>query len=134
MASSQSQMTLFHLLPCTGKTRPLSIDDPDPEASWAKLGEPSPENWNWGTRVRGIDQAELDKDPYAGRGIYLCGYLDVPMDYTNKSDLRISRQAIIKYQVSGLKRLDGGSRPSAGQRVYARSSWSPVVLGEVDRA
>lgn len=28
----------------------------------------------------------------------------------------------VKYQVSGLKRLDGGSRPSAGQIVCARSS------------
>ncbi|KAK2599939.1 hypothetical protein QQS21_005323 [Conoideocrella luteorostrata] len=43
-------------------------------------------------------------DPYAGRGIYLCGYLDVPLDYTNKSDTRITRLAVTKYQVSGLAR------------------------------
>lgn len=41
-------------------------------------------------------------DLYAGRGIYLCGYIDVPLDYTNKSDTRIARLAVTKYQVSGL--------------------------------
>ncbi|TWU76299.1 hypothetical protein ED733_005576 [Metarhizium rileyi] len=39
---------------------------------------------------------------YRGRGIYLCGYIDVPLDYTNESDTRISRLAVTKYQVSGL--------------------------------
>lgn len=106
----------FHFLPCTDKTLPPAINDTDPAASWAKLFNPDPAHWNWGDAPTSIGQDELDKDPYAGRGIYLCGYLDVPMDYMNESDPRISRQAITKYQLSGLKRLDGGSRPSAGQR------------------
>lgn len=60
-------------------------------------------------------------DPYAGRGIYLCGYIDVPLDYTNKSDSRISRLAVTKYQVSGLshrghKRHDGKPRHGAGTK------------------
>lgn len=45
-------------------------------------------------------------DPYSGRGIYLCGYLDLPLDYTNSSDSRIVRLAVTKFKVSGLNRLD----------------------------
>lgn len=44
---------------------------------------------------------------YDGRGIYLCGYFDVPLDYTNESDSRIVRLAVNKYQVSGLAQVDG---------------------------
>ncbi|POR39113.1 Carboxylesterase A [Tolypocladium paradoxum] len=68
------------------------------------------------------------RDPYAGRGIYLCGYLDVPLDYTNKSDPRIARLAVTKYQVSGLAhrhhrrrrhrhgRDRNGREPTAGRK------------------
>ncbi|KAJ6784348.1 hypothetical protein PWT90_06167 [Aphanocladium album] len=105
----------FRFLPCTDKTRPPPIDDPNPEVSWAKLYDPNPENWSWGKPSQESSN-DFVKDIYAGRGIYLCGYLDVPMDYTNKSDSRISRQAVTKLQMSGLKRLDGSSKSSAGRK------------------
>lgn len=105
----------FHFLPCTDRTRPPAIDDPNPEQSWAKLYDPNPANWSWG---KPSEDAHHDSsiDPYAGRGVFLCGYLDVPMDYTNESDSRISRQAVTKFQVSGLRRLDGSSLPAAGHK------------------
>ncbi|KAJ3497106.1 hypothetical protein NLG97_g2149 [Lecanicillium saksenae] len=105
----------FHFLPCTNKTRPPSIDDPSPETSWAKLYDPNPDNWSWGKPAEHFDDI-LATDIYAGRGIYLCGYLDVPMDYTNKSDSRISRLAVTKFQASGMRRLDGQPRQSTGHK------------------
>lgn len=104
----------FHFIPCTHETLPPAIGDQNPEEAWAKLYEPNPENWSWGKPVAG--QNGLTNDPYAGRGIYLCGYIDVPMDYTNKSDPRISRQSITKYQVSGLRRRDEPPGSPAGRK------------------
>ncbi|OAA81302.1 hypothetical protein LEL_00847 [Akanthomyces lecanii RCEF 1005] len=104
----------FHFLPCTNKTRPPAIDNPNPEKSWAELHDPNPGSWSWGASSVLATGHTFNNDPYAGRGIFLCGYLDVPIDYTNKSDTRISRQAVTKFQVSGLRRLDGNSPPSAG--------------------
>ncbi|KAK8070786.1 hypothetical protein PG997_010989 [Apiospora hydei] len=69
-----------------------ALDDPNPDTSWAKLFDPNPDHWNWGNRTASSTSAsERNSDPYAGRGIYMCGYLDVPLDYTNKSDPRIAR-------------------------------------------
>ncbi|KAI5860588.1 Alpha/Beta hydrolase protein [Durotheca rogersii] len=94
----------FRFVPCTNATLPPPLDDAHPERSWARLFDPDPEHWSWGKTTTTRD-ARAGHDPYAERGIYLCGYLDVPLDYTNQSDLRIVRLAVTKYQVSGLARV-----------------------------
>lgn len=102
----------FSFLPCTNLTVPPALDEADPQSSWASLFDPNPEHWSWGNV--GLHSVTEGRDPYAGRAIYLCGYLDVPLDYLNKSDTRIVRLAVTKLQVSGLARKDGTSEPSAG--------------------
>ncbi|EPQ26190.1 uncharacterized protein PFL1_06126 [Pseudozyma flocculosa PF-1] len=103
----------FHFLPCTNVTLPPALDDPNAETSWARLYDPDPRHWSWGRKPASNDSVvaasrrsdtddDDDDDPYAGRGIYLCGYLDVPLDYSNRSDDRIVRLAVTKFQVSGL--------------------------------
>ncbi|KAK2610644.1 hypothetical protein N8I77_004058 [Diaporthe amygdali] len=101
----------FKFLPCTNITRPPALNDKDHEVSWAKLFDPDPDHWSWGNSTTGSSE-----DPYAGRGIYLCGYIDVPLDYKNESDPRITRLAVTKFQVSGLARTDGSSPPGAGSK------------------
>lgn len=103
----------FSFLPCTNTTIPPSLDDHDHEASWAKLFDSDPSQWSWGNKTT---TASSDDDVYAGRGIYLCGYIDVPMDYHNSSDTRINRLALTKFQVSGLARADGSSPAGAGTK------------------
>ena len=96
-------------MPCTASTVPPKIDDKEAAASWARLYEPNPSKWSWGARRTSLSSASKDEgdnnndssDEYAGRGVYLCGYLDVPRDWTNTSDTRITRVAITKYQVAG---------------------------------
>ncbi|KAI6087254.1 Alpha/Beta hydrolase protein [Hypoxylon rubiginosum] len=107
----------FHFIPCTNATLPPALDDADPGRSWARSFDPNPDHWSWGNAT--AKQDVQDGDPYAGRGIYLCGYLDVPLDYTNKSEDRIVRLAVTKYQVSGLARgpvLNNAASPSAGSK------------------
>ncbi|KAJ5420276.1 hypothetical protein N7465_002795 [Penicillium sp. CMV-2018d] len=77
----------FQFLPCTDASRPPPLDDPTPQKSWAALFDANPDHWSWGS---------------TGRGIYLCGYLDLPLDYHNSSDTRIVRIAVTKFQVAGL--------------------------------
>lgn len=102
----------FRFIPCTATTLPPALEDSKPDESWAKLFDPNPDHWNWGNRTSSssVDATERN-DPYAGRGIYMCGYLDVPLDYTNESDPRIARLAVTKFQVSGLssKHTDSSS-------------------------
>jgi pimeloyl-ACP methyl ester carboxylesterase len=87
-------------MPCTNATLPPPLNDKDPERSWSRLFDPNPENWSWGrSKKSGFTRSG---DSYANRGIYLCGYLDVPLDYTNDSETRIARLAITKFQVAGL--------------------------------
>lgn len=104
----------LHLIPCTEKAILPALDNPHHEQSWASLHQPDPSHWSWGPALEGVDDAA--EDVFDGRGIYMCGYLDVPLDYTNTSDPRIVRLAITKYQVSGLARLDGSSKISTGQK------------------
>ncbi|KAL7625949.1 hypothetical protein AAE478_002718 [Parahypoxylon ruwenzoriense] len=92
----------FRFIPCTNTTIPPPLDDAEPGRTWARLFDVNPEHWSWGNTT--TEQNVQEGDPYWGRGIYLCGYLDVPLDYTNKSDSRIVRLAVTKYQVSGLAR------------------------------
>jgi pimeloyl-ACP methyl ester carboxylesterase len=47
----------------------------------------------------------------------MCGYLDVPLDYTNKTDGRIARLAVTKFQVSGLASIaDDTTEPPVGSK------------------
>lgn len=101
----------FRFIPCTNTTSPPALDDEDHEVSWAKLFDPDPDHWSWGNKTAGTSE-----DPYGGRGIFLCGYIDVPLDYKNESDTRITRLAVTKFQVSGLARADGSSPPGAGAK------------------
>jgi pimeloyl-ACP methyl ester carboxylesterase len=103
----------FHFLPCTNTSVPPELEDTAPEQTWKKLFDPNPEHWSWGNKTS--DDNILQHGPYSGRGIYLCGYLDVPLDYTNASDHRITRLAVTKYQVSGLDRADAPNG-SAGKK------------------
>lgn len=116
----------FHFIPCTNATLPPALDDPDPDRSWTHLFDPNPERWSWGNVT--AKQNAQDNDPYAGRGIYLCGYLDVPLDYTNKSEDRIVRLAVTKYQVSGLAR--GNKVPSARANPSAGSKSERTIVIE----
>ncbi|OLN87666.1 putative hydrolase YuaR [Colletotrichum chlorophyti] len=102
----------FRFIPCTNATIPPSLDDYHSEETWAALYDPDPSNWSWGNKTT-TAFTNGDSDPYAGRGIYLCGYLEVPLDYTNSSDARIVRLAVTKYQVSGLARV---GEPLVGYR------------------
>lgn len=103
----------FQFLPCTPKTVPPSLDDGNAKKSWASLFDPNPDHWSWGQPSKEV--VSLEEDRYSGRGIFLCGYLDVPLDYTNKSDSRIARLAVTKFQVSGLA-LAAHKHTSAGKK------------------
>lgn len=105
----------FHFIPCMQGSLLPALDDKHHQKTWAKLYDPNPENWSWGN-VTDSKSAVSPKDPFSGRGIYLCGYLDVPMDYGNKSDDRIIRLAVTKYQVSGLKHRKSKSNSRAGKK------------------
>lgn len=107
----------FHFIPCTSASLPPPLEDEHPHDSWSSLFDPNPEHWSWGAAEATSETVHDAKDPFAGRGIYLCGWLDVPMDYTNTSDHRINRLAVTKYQVSGLARAGAVSKnPSAGKK------------------
>ena len=94
----------FHFMPCTERAVLPALDDLSPLKTWQSRFDPNPEHWSWGPAPNKTHSTlELQKhDRYGDRGIFLCGYMDLPMDYTNKSDQRIVRLAVTKYQVSGL--------------------------------
>lgn len=94
----------FRFIPCTNATIPPPIEDPDSEQSWAALFDPDPDRWSWGNATADV-KANSGVHKHDGRGIYLCGFLDLPLDYANESDDRIVRIAVTKFQVSGLARL-----------------------------
>ncbi|VBB81273.1 Putative hydrolase [Podospora comata] len=94
----------FRFQPCTPRTTPPPLDDVEFEKRWFGLFDPNPAHWSWGLTV-GSSSDGRKEDPYAGRGIFMCGFLDVPLDYTNKSNNRIARLAVTKFQVSGLARI-----------------------------
>ncbi|KAK5659282.1 hypothetical protein OQA88_1375 [Cercophora sp. LCS_1] len=101
----------FRLLPCTEKTVPPKTNDTRPEQTWAATFDPDPSHWNWGPAA---SNGSNSTGSYEGRGIFLCGYLDVPLDYTNKSDPRIARLAVTKYQVSGLAHANAYTNSTTG--------------------
>lgn len=92
----------FSFIPCTNRTFPPPLDDTDWKQTWATLFDPNPDHWSWGSSPPG----NASRGPYTRRGIYLCGFLDMPLDYRNSSDSRIVRLAVTKFQVSGLARVD----------------------------
>ncbi|KAL4900267.1 hypothetical protein BDW74DRAFT_162345 [Aspergillus multicolor] len=105
----------FHFMPCTNTSLPPPLEDQNALNTWASLFDPDPTHWSWG---------KLDDEndgPFSDRGIYLCGYLDLPLDYRNDSDTRIVRIAVTKYQVSGLARLDTVDTSSNAGRKSART-------------
>lgn len=102
----------FQFLPCTSETLPPTLEDKHPEKTWAGQYDPNPDHWSWGNAT-----TTTKHDKHHGRGIYLCGYLDVPLDYTNESDSRIVRLAVNKYQVSGLAKVnDTAESVDAGRK------------------
>ncbi|KAI0475591.1 hypothetical protein GGR56DRAFT_646585 [Xylariaceae sp. FL0804] len=119
----------FHFLPCTNTSLLPALDDPFPGKTWSQGFDPDPTHWLWGnssaeSESRGSDSS---KSPFAGRGIYLCGYLDVPLDYTNRSEPRIVRLAVFKYQVSGVA-LPGITPSEQRGRVPGSKSQRTVVI------
>lgn len=100
----------FQFMPCTADSILPELDDKNAARTWAARFDPEPAHWSWGNATRGSEH----------RGIYLCGYLDVSLDFTNASDPRIVRLAVSKYQVSGLAR--------AGSTGTGRKSERTIVL------
>lgn len=99
----------FRFIPCTNTSILPALDDVDAGSTWTKLFDPNPEHWSWGDKNSSEDtlhEDTLHDDSYSGRGIYLCGYLDLPLDYINRSESRIVRLAVTKFQVSGLAHVD----------------------------
>ncbi|KAF2167863.1 hypothetical protein M409DRAFT_36532 [Zasmidium cellare ATCC 36951] len=118
----------FQFLPCTSETLPPALEDPNPEKTWAAKFDPDPGHWSWGNATT---NSASEHDEYQGRGIYLCGYLDVPLDYTNASDGRIVRLAVNKFQVSGLAKVneDGGGRGRKSERTIVLNPGGPGGSG-----
>lgn len=67
----------FHFIPCTNASVLPPLNDPIPEKTWAEHFDPNPDHWIWGNKS--TNSTRLQEDPYLGRPIYLCGYLDVPL-------------------------------------------------------
>jgi len=105
----------FRFIPCTPATVPPPLDDTSAEKTWASRFDPNPDHWSWAPLQDGRNTT-AGGDPYAGRGIYMCGYLEVPLDYSNKSDSRIARLAVTKLQVSGLARQGDTASSGAGKK------------------
>ena len=83
----------FHFMPCTNSSILPPLEDPEPLKSWASLFDPNPDHWSWGQ-----PSSRDTDDLHVGQGIYMRGYLDLPLDYLNRSEARIVRLAITKYQ------------------------------------
>lgn len=94
----------FGFVPYTGVLSHHPLPDSDPKGTWASLFNPNLAHWSRGNST--LDPDHAGDGPYVGRGIYLCGYLDVPLDYPNDSDARIVRLAVTKFRVSGLALAD----------------------------
>jgi pimeloyl-ACP methyl ester carboxylesterase len=105
----------FRFLPCTNATVLPALDDTHPATTWAKLFDPNPEHWSWSNKTVDGNLSSIQDDTYSGLGIFLCGYLDLPLDYTNSSETRVVRLAVTKLQVSGLAKV-GTLRSSAGKK------------------
>ncbi|KAK0707741.1 Alpha/Beta hydrolase protein [Lasiosphaeris hirsuta] len=107
----------FQFVPCTTAYSLPPLDDSDARRTWSALFDPNPDHWRWGAAPSNPEpnllryDGDHDGDRYAGRGIHLCGYLDLPLDYLSNSDSRIVRLAVAKFQVSGLSLIDSPRLP-----------------------
>jgi len=84
----------LRLQPCLGIgaiQKIPALNDTTAEQTWAAHFNPDPGSWKWGSSV--TDTTD--------RGIFLCAYLDVSLDYTTKSDSRIARLAAVKTRCQG---------------------------------
>ncbi|EFY91429.1 TAP domain protein [Metarhizium acridum CQMa 102] len=91
----------FNFIPCPDSPEALKfplLNDTDHRGTWGHVSNPNPDTWAWGESALNSSTSPSHKR----RGLYFCGYLDVPLDYHNKSDPRITRLAVVKYQVSGV--------------------------------
>lgn len=95
----------FQFIPCTADTKLPDLHDKNHKRTWANLFDPNWENYSWGIH-----------DSSRPQGIFLCGYIDVPFDYKNKSEERTFRLAVTKYQVSGLKCRGETVSSAAGEK------------------
>ncbi|KAI0410304.1 Alpha/Beta hydrolase protein [Xylaria grammica] len=125
----------FNFVPCTDALSLPPLDDNQPKKTWAALFDPNPGHWSWGDSILVSVRDAVGDDPYSGRGIYLCGYLDLPLDHLNRSDIRVVRLGVAKFQVSGLARIDspsGRRSTSAGtksQRTIVINPGGPGASG-----
>ncbi|RYP59853.1 hypothetical protein DL769_008368 [Monosporascus sp. CRB-8-3] len=127
MDDSPFPTTRSTFFPCTNATILPPLDNSDPERTWSGLYDPDPSHWSWGNKTISEDETSERQDPYHGRGIYMCGYLDVPLDYTNESESRIIRLAVTKFQVSGLARAREASHITAGRTPGSKSRRTIVI-------
>lgn len=91
----------FNFIPCPNAIETLNfplLNDTDHRGTWSHLFNPNPDTWAWGGSGLNSSASPSNKR----KGLFFCGYLDVPVDYHNKSDPRITRLAVAKYQVSGV--------------------------------
>lgn len=106
---------LFNFVPCSALPMHSlpDLDNPDPKGTWGRTGyTDDPSMWAWGKRTGNWSAYDCTDGT---RGISLCGFLDVPLDYTNESDTRIARLAITKYQVSGIPPAECSQEQTAGK-------------------
>lgn len=88
----------FQFIPCTDASILPSLLDNNPKESWKEVFDRNHDHWSW-------DSSETEDDTsYEGRGVYMCGYFDVPLNYHDDTDKRIVRLAVTKFQVSGLSK------------------------------
>lgn len=114
----------FQFLPCTNASILPSLDDKNPKEAWKAVFDTDHENWTWGSTEKKGHKS------YDGRGIYMCGYLDVPLDHLNsKKDKRIVRLAVTKFQVSGLARKDSSDASAKSKRTIVINPGGPGVSG-----
>lgn len=120
----------FSFIPCTNATVQPALEDPEPKRSWTDLFDRDPKHWIWGKGNSSLRNGAdgTSSDLFHGRGIFLCGYLDVPLDYTNSSDTRIVRLAVTKLQVSGLAPLAASGSFAPPSSSAGRKSERTIVV------
>lgn len=116
----------FLFQPCTDVTDLPALEDAHPQRTWARAFIPDPHRWIWGNKSE--IESKSRHGEFDGRGIYMCGYLDVPLDYTNSSDKRITRLAVTKYQVAGLDFVRHGHGHAAPGNSKNKKSNRTIVI------
>lgn len=127
MASFPSRTIRSILSPCTNSSILPLLGDLEPQNSWEKLFDPNPDHWSWGQPSSNSTFEYDPLHPYAGRGIYMCGWLDLPLDYLNSSEARVVRLAITKYQVRGLAHRTSLNAPHVSSRLDHKTERTIIV-------